>query len=221
MAHKTARPDAGTDERRDVVEAVEIRAKDDGAATISGYAAVFHKETVIGGMWGFREQIAPGAFDAAIKDDDVRALFNHDPNQLLGRTTNDTLKLSTDKKGLRYDVALPDTAVARDVRTLIQRGDVTGSSFGFTVTEDDWDESEVKKGKLPLRTIRSVSLYDVSPVTYPAYPQTSVTARSKAQAVTEQAKTQAQAEAEAQKARDVQAREAVRAAITQAKAWRA
>ncbi len=215
---KEMRPEAGTDERRGVVEAVEMRAKEDGAATISGYAAMFNKETVIGGMWGFREQIAPGAFDSALKEDDVRALFNHDPNQLLGRTTNDTLKLSVDKKGLRYHVELPDTAVARDVRTLIQRGDVTGSSFGFTVTDDSWDESDVKKGKLPLRTIRSVSLFDVSPVTYPAYPQTSVTARSKAQAVAEQAQGAAAA-AEAAKTPDIKAREAARAQLTEAKAW--
>lgn len=216
---KGVRPDTGTDERRTVTDAVEMRAKDDGAATISGYAAVFNKETLIGGSsWGFREQIAPGAFDIAIEDDDVRALFNHDPNQLLGRTTNHTLKLSVDKKGLRYDVELPDTAVARDVRTLIQRGDVTGSSFGFTVEEDDWDESEMKKGKLPLRTIRKASLFDVSPVTYPAYTQTSVTARSKAEAAAEAEKVRA-AKTEADKTPDLKAVEAMDALLAERNAW--
>jgi HK97 family phage prohead protease len=139
-------------------------------------------------MFGFREQIAPGAFNDAIKDDDVRALFNHDPNILLGRTASGTLQLTTDKRGLKYSVDLPDTAAARDVRELIRRGDVSGSSFGFMVDEDEWDERDVKNGKLPLRTILKASLFDVSPVTYPAYPQTSVSARSRAQAIGQTAK---------------------------------
>jgi len=176
-------PDA--EERRVMTDRITYR-ETDGGATISGYAAVFNSETTIGGgFFGFREIIAPGAFTDAIPRDDVRALFNHDPNMLLGRTVSGTLTLSQDKRGLKYAVDLPDTAAARDVRTLIKRGDVSGSSFGFIVTEDDWDESEVKAGKLPLRTIRSVELYDVSPVTYPAYPKTSVSARSRAQAAIE------------------------------------
>src|SRR5687768_5826990 len=97
------------EERRGIAGTVEFREADD-KSTIGGYAAVFNQETVIGGgMWGFREQIAPGAFDTAIENDDVRALFNHDPNYVLGRTVSGTLKLSADKKGLRYDVDLPDT----------------------------------------------------------------------------------------------------------------
>jgi uncharacterized protein len=184
MAHET-KPTvtvAEKEERRAHREKIELRT-DDAGASISGYAAVFNQETIIGSsMWGFREQIALGAFDDAIKTDDVRALFNHDPNILLGRTESGTLRLKTDKKGLRYEVDLPDTAQAKDVRTLIQRGDVSGSSFGFVVEEDEWDEKEVKKGKLPLRTIKKASLFDVSPVTYPAYPQTSVSARDRAQA---------------------------------------
>lgn len=214
---------AEREERRAVKGKIELRAHDAGA-TISGYAAVFNKETIIGGgTWGFREQLAPGAFDTAIKDDDVRALFNHDPNYLLGRTESGTLRLSVDKKGLKYDVDLPDTAQARDVRTLIQRGDVSGSSFGFTVDEDDWDETEVKKGKLPLRTIRKVSLWDVSPVTYPAYPQTSVSARSKAEASaeTEKARSKAQqAQAKAEEDAAAVARlVAAKDALAQAQAW--
>lgn len=170
------------EERRSVRGAIEFR-EDGDAAAISGYAAVFDKETVIGGgSWGFREVIAPTAFDEAIERDDVRALFNHNPDILLGRTKSGTLRLDVDKKGLKYDVDLPDTAAAKDVRTLIKRGDVSGSSFAFRVDEDEWDESDAKKGKLPLRRILRAELFDVSPVTYPAYPQTSVSARSKAQA---------------------------------------
>lgn len=162
---------------------VEVR-QDDGTNTIVGIASVFNQETVIGGdMFGFREQIAPGAFDGALdRPDDVRALFNHDPNQLLGRNTSGTLRLKTTKEGLRYEVDLPDTTPGRDVLAYIKRGDVNGSSFGFRVLDDEWDDSEVRTGKLPLRTITEVELWDVSPVTYPAYKQTSVSARAESRA---------------------------------------
>jgi hypothetical protein len=167
-------------ERRGLTEPVEWRA--DAGGTITGYAALYHVETVIAGY--FREQIAPGAFAAALDgEDDVRALFNHDSNLVLGRTKSGTLALSETTKGLRYAIVLnEDDPEALSVRAKIKRGDVSGSSFGFVVLEDDWDESEVKRGKLPLRTIRSVELFDVSPVTFPAYPQTSVSARSRGEA---------------------------------------
>lgn len=212
---------AEREERRALREPIEFREADGGGATISGYAAVFNKETVIGGsMWGFREQIAPHAFDDAITRDDVRALFNHDPNMLLGRSVNGTLRLSVDKKGLKYEVDLPDTTVARDVRELIKRGDVSGSSFAFHVDEDgsEWDDSEMKKGKLPLRTITKAELFDVSPVTYPAYPQTSVSARSKAEAAVEAEKTRA-TQAEAAKTPDMKALDEMVARLAERKAW--
>lgn len=209
----------GDRERRTLsAEPLELRS-DDATATIAGYAAVFNQETIIGGgSWGFREQIHPDAFDEAVKTDDVRALFNHDPNYLLGRTENGTLRLRVDKKGLRYEVDLPDTAQARDVKTLIARGDVSGSSFGFTVEADEWDEREVKQGKLPLRTITKASLYDVSPVTYPAYPQTSVSARGKAEAAAEAEKVRTE-QAEAAKTPAQQAIDALNARLAERKAW--
>lgn len=180
------RTNDGEQERRAVQEAIEFREGDNNSATISGYAAVFNQETVIGaGMFGFREQIAQGAFDEAIKQDDVRALFNHDPNILLGRTASGTLTLASDKRGLKYTVDLPDTVAARDVRELVRRGDVSGSSFGFIVQEDKWKDPPANSRELPLRTILKASLFDVSPVTYPAYPQTSVSARSQAKAIAE------------------------------------
>lgn len=215
---------AEREERRAMREPLEFR-EADGKTTIAGYAAVFNRETVIGGgTWGFREQIAPGAFDEALGRDDVRALFNHNPDILLGRTASGTLRLSVDKKGLRYEVDLPDTAQARDVRTLIQRGDVSGSSFAFRVEDEgaQWDETEVKKGKLPLRTITRAELFDVSPVTYPAYPQTSVSARSKACEAVETAKVEAERR-EAAKPADQKAREAELAELdrqlAERKAW--
>ena len=160
-------------ERRTIAEPVEYR-KDADKPGLSGYAAVCGSATEIAGL--FREQIARGAFKDAVGRDDVRALFNHDANFVLGRSTSGTLRLIEDDKGLRYDVDAPDTTWARDLMVSVQRGDINQSSFAFEVTEEEWDYS--KRGEMPLRTIKSVRLYDVSPVTYPAYGTTSVSARS-------------------------------------------
>jgi HK97 family phage prohead protease len=160
-------------ERRTISSPVELRS-DDETRGMSGYAAVFGSATEIAGL--FREQIAPGAFAEAVKRDDVRALFNHDANFVLGRSTSGTLRLIEDDKGLRYDVDVPDTTWARDLMVSVKRGDVSQSSFAFEVTEEEWDYG--KRGEMPMRTIKSVRLYDVSPVTYPAYSATSVSARS-------------------------------------------
>lgn len=152
---------------------LEARAAEEGKPRkIGGYASMFNSPTDIGGY--FREQVAPGAFSAAIGRDDVRALFNHDPNYVLGRTTNKTLSLSEDSKGLLWEATPPDTQWARDLVASIDRGDVSQCSFGFRVTKETWDET----GEVPLRTILEVELYDVSPVTYPAYEDTSVSLRS-------------------------------------------
>jgi HK97 family phage prohead protease len=160
-------------ERRTIAYPVEIRAGAD-RPNLSGYAAVFGEITEIAGL--FKEQIAPGAFAEAVTRDDVRSLFNHDSNYVLGRTTAGTLRLVEDDKGLRYDVDPPDTTWARDLMVSVQRGDVSQSSFAFEVTEESWDYGQ--KGDMPIRTISNVRLYDVSPVTYPAYASTSVSARS-------------------------------------------
>lgn len=207
-------------ERRVFLATVEMRAKAEGETpTISGYAAMFNEETVIGG-W-FREVIAPGAFTEAVRGDDVRALFNHDSNIVLGRTKSGTLRLTEDTKGLFYDVTPPNTQAANDVRELIMRGDVSGSSFGFTVEEENWDETPVKRGLLPLRTITKASLFDVSPVTFPAYEATSVSARSKEQAQSlTSAEAARMAALEAAKPQTVKDRESLRAALETAKAWR-
>ena len=150
------------------------------SASIFGHAAVFNKETTIDlSVFAFRERIAPGAFTKNIRQDDVRALFNHDPNYVLGRNRNNTLTLAEDSIGLRYEARPPKTTAAQDVRQLLIGGYVTGSSFAFSDPEDEWDESEMKKGKLPLRTIRTFGkLIDVSPVTFPAYPSADSQARS-------------------------------------------
>jgi len=169
-------------EQRAVNEAPAMLRRDDDAAVrpqLAGYAAVFGQETVIRTAFGdFREVIEPGAFTASLASD-VRAVINHDPNLLLGRTTSGTLRLSEDTHGLRYEVDPPDTSYADDLLVSVQRGDITQSSFAFSIPEDGqvWDKP-TRRGDLPLRRIRKVELYDVSPVTYPAYSQTSVSARA-------------------------------------------
>ena len=142
-----------------------------------GYAAVYNSPAVIAGL--FREQIAPGAFHDAIVRDDVVALFNHSPNYPLGRTSARTLRLSSDSHGLRYEVDLIDAEWTRALAASIARGDVKGSSFAFEVQAEVWDHSG--RG-LPMRTLTKLSLIDVSPVTFPAYASTSVSARARAQA---------------------------------------
>ena len=180
-------------ERRIVNNTLELRGKAGEAKTLVGYAAVFNREATIAGF--FREQIAPGAFDAAIREDDVRALFNHAPNYVLGRTTSGTLTLSQDDDGLRYEADPPDTQWARDLMVTVGRGDVNQSSFGFQVVREEWTNPE-NRAELPLRTILEARLFDVSPVTYPAYEETSAEARSHAEALRSAEQTLAKASAD-------------------------
>jgi len=148
----------------------EMRLDQDGK--IEGYAAVF-------GEWSqplgfFKERIQPGAFKKTIKEADIRALFNHDANQVLGRNTAGTLELSEDKHGLEFRVTPPATQWANDLQVSMKRGDIDQASFGFEAINDDWDH----KSEPMERELIEVRLFDVSVVTYPAYTQTKVTARS-------------------------------------------
>jgi HK97 family phage prohead protease len=146
---------------------------------ITGYAAMFDKWSPDYG--GFREIIRPGAFKdtLASSKSDVRGLFNHDPNNVLGRQKSETMTLEEDAKGLRFDIpAVGDTQVARDVVTMIRRGDVTGASFSFTVRKngDTWEYDDSGTGTVK-RELLSVDLFDVGPVTFPFYPQTKTAIR--------------------------------------------
>lgn len=142
---------------------------------LTGHAAVFNQlSEELGWLYSFREKIAPGAF-ADVLTDDVRALFNHDENLILGRTTNGTLRLSEDEVGLYVEIDPPDTQLGRDLLLSIRRGDVNQMSFAFTIKSETWENVEDHN---VIRTINKVErLYDVSPVTYPAYPQTDISAR--------------------------------------------
>lgn len=145
----------------------------DGAQRdIGGYAAVFNSPTVICGY--FQERVAPGAFAGAIKSCDVRALFNHDANYVIGRNTAKTLVLTEDDRGLSWRATPPKTTWASDLAVSIDRGDISGCSFSFVPTIEEWDYS----GEMPMRTIIECDLYDVSAVTYPAYDDTSVALRT-------------------------------------------
>ena len=148
------------------VQDLELR-MDGDKQTVVGYGAVFN--SMSNDLGGFREYISPEAFEGRM-DDDVRFLFNHDANYVLARTTNGTLRMSVDEKGLRYEADMPNTSTARDLVELLKNGTVNQSSFAFIVEDDSW---EVKDG-INIRTINKVSrLYDLSSVVYPAYSEAS------------------------------------------------
>lgn len=162
-------------ERRHVTVDMKVEKRADEKPRIRGHAAMFN--ILSQDLGGFREQIVPGAFAEAIKTDDVRALWNHNPDHILGRNTAGTLLLSEDERGLAIEIIPPDTQLARDLMTSIERGDVSQMSFAFSIRGNDgqsWGKDEIGK----VRTLRSVRLYDVSPVTYPAYEQTDVAIRA-------------------------------------------
>jgi HK97 family phage prohead protease len=165
----------GLERRWVTFEEADVRLAGDGTPKLIGYGAVFDSPTNIG--W-FEEQVARGAFSETILQDDIRGLFNHDPNMILGRNKakpTPTMRIFEDSKGLRYEIDVADTQVGRDTLTSVRRGDVSGCSFSFQTIKDEWDRSNPDH---PKRTLRKVRLFDVGPVTFPAYPDTSVAARS-------------------------------------------
>jgi HK97 family phage prohead protease len=175
-----------------------IESRADGRSSIIGYAAVYNRLSL--DLGGFREEIMPGAFDRILNrqrgKQDVVALFNHDSNIVLGRTSSGTLELSSDDKGLRYVVTPPMSRA--DVMELIQRRDVRGSSFAFTVGKDGEAFRTGEDGGA-VRQIREVSgLYDVGPVLVPAYPATSATVAMRSYEAWLASQTQAEPEAAAE-----------------------
>ncbi|HET9087146.1 MAG TPA: HK97 family phage prohead protease [Acidobacteriaceae bacterium] len=140
---------------------------------IRGVASVYNSESV--DLGGFTEIIQRGAFkDDLAANTDVVALFNHDINALLGRTSSGTLTLSDEADGLHYSINPADTQLTRDLMVLMDRGDITGSSFSFYCLEDTVEERDGKT----VRTVTKAQLVDVSPVVMPAYPASSVAVRS-------------------------------------------
>lgn len=169
---------------------ITLEQRSDGALPkIRGYASVFYREgdpatefEIFPAEYGFPrvvERIMPTAFDRALREDDVRALFNHDAAAVLGRTGQaGTLRLWVDEIGLGYEIDPPDTQLARDLLQSLKRGDISGSSFAFlprgTTTRD------VREGDTTAVYLErtDVKLFDVGPVTYPAYGGASAYARN-------------------------------------------
>lgn len=162
-------------ERRYTRVTVEVRAKDGDKRSIGGYAAVFN--SLSRNLGGFVEIVDPGAFNKSRGDGwpDVIARYNHDDNMLLGTTAAGTLRCSIDNYGLLYDVDPPQSR--QDIYELVQRGDVTKSSFAFRVMPEG-DEWGLTDQGFPQRRLLHVQLADVAPVNQPAYPDASVGLRS-------------------------------------------
>ena len=180
MGTKFDPTESKTDDTERRTHTVEMRVKDAAygkkTPTIEGYAANFN--SLSEDLGGFREMLMPGCFKNAISTSDVRALFNHDPNLILGRNTSGTCRLVEDEKGLRFEVDPPETSYASDLQVSMRRGDINQCSFGFKVAEegDTWAKDSAG---MWIRSIFNVErLFDVSPVTYPAYASTSCAVRS-------------------------------------------
>ncbi len=162
--------------------ALKVETRADGTTHLTGYAAVFYDgtpETQFSLWSGCVERIMPGAFNEALGRDDVRCLFNHEPCKIFGRTVSSTLTLAVDKVGLFYDCTLSESsAEAKSLADSINRGDVSGSSFGFSCYDgfgrSSWLTDKTADGVvIDVRSVESVTLYDVGPATFPAYVGTS------------------------------------------------
>jgi hypothetical protein len=163
----------GTRERRVLTKGSEVRIRPDGR--LEGYAIVFGARS--DDLGGFVEVVERGAVDF---DPDLVSTFNHRPELLLGRRSANTLAVEVDRKGVRYEVELPDTSAGRDVRELVRRGDVRGSSFTFDVLEGGQRWS--RAAEVDLRALTRIRVYELGPVTMPAYPDTTAAVRELARA---------------------------------------
>lgn len=163
-------------ERRTIpFDVAELRIEKRGESSVLvGLTAPFGKMSL--DLGGFQERINPGAFAGALNRSDAAALFNHNPDNLLGRQSSGTLRLKETDAGLTYEVDLPDTEIARMVTQGVARKDIKGNSFAFTIASDTWEE---RSDGSWLRTVNEIKeLYDVGPVVNPAYPDTAVAMRS-------------------------------------------
>lgn len=157
----------------------ELRVVDQGGKKVmQGYSAVYDAWSETLGGW-FREIIRPGAFANALTRSDPRCLFNHDANLILGRMKPGTLRVTEDSRGLRMECDLPKTTVAADVEESIRRGDIDGQSFSFTTKKDRWTFYNDPSKPADRELLEIDELFDVGPVVYPAYPDTTVGLRSR------------------------------------------
>ncbi|PHD85485.1 HK97 family phage prohead protease [Bacillus toyonensis] len=165
-----------TEKRELLSSEIEIREVEGGLRTITGYAVKWEMKSVTMGYWRrFKEQFKRGAFTNSLTQDDQLALWSHDYSQVLGRTKNGTLRLFEDEIGLRFELDLADTTLGDDTYKTIKRGDVDGVSFGFQMVKEEWDESDPDN---VVRSVTKAKLIEISPVAFPAYPDSQVSARS-------------------------------------------
>ena len=157
-------------EIRTATQAIEPRGTS-SKRKLCGHAAVFDSPALIAGL--FTEKIQRGAFAESLARNDVLCLFNHGHDALLGRTKARTLRLREDDRGLLAEVDAPDTTLGRDLVTLIERGDLTGWSFGFNVLDESWDDRD----EMPLRVLKQIDLHEVSVCISPAYEATDLAVR--------------------------------------------
>lgn len=176
MEHRKQPVINGTIERRYVSDGMEFRAAENGnGGTLRGYALRFGSVYEMGDNW--TEEVSRDAFKNADMAD-VRVLLNHDPNQILGRTSAGTARIGLDDHGLWYEVQLPDSPNGQNARVAVQRGDISQSSWGFLLN-DNGDQWEKRDGGRYHRTLTDVRVvYDTSPVTFPANPDTTIAKRS-------------------------------------------
>lgn len=159
---------------------VRVERAEEQPAAIVGYGAVFFREDDRGTeyeiMDNVAERIAPTAFNRAIEEShDVVGLFNHNADNVLGRTSSGTMSLAVDERGLKYRIdAVDATDIGQRVLQMLERGDVRGSSFAFIPTAHEW----IDEGHRHVRQINDLKLIDTGPVTYPAYQATTAGARA-------------------------------------------
>lgn len=156
---------------------VELR-KEGGKTFLTGRVVSYNELSNV--IFGFREKIIPGAFTESIgpEGDDARALAHHSSDSVLGRVSAGTLKLDDRSDGLYFEIEMPDTTYARDLIVSIERGDITGMSFGFRTVDDKWDFDD--ETGVEIRTVIEAKLREISPVAWPAYPQTIIDTESRA-----------------------------------------
>jgi uncharacterized protein len=165
-----------TEQRELVTDGLEVRESEEGTRTISGYAVKWEMKSHTMGFWRrFKEQFKRGSFNESLTQDDQRALWSHNTSQVLGRTKNGTLRLFEDEVGLRFELDLPNTSLGNDAYETIKRGDVDGVSFGFQMQKEEWDEADPDN---VIRSVTKAKLLEISPVAFPAYPDSQVSARS-------------------------------------------
>ena len=178
---KTKKQTPQTKEIRALPMNLEVRETDEGETrTITGSIKYGEESEEMRDYWGdtFVEEIAEGAFDESLKVRDVVGLWSHDTSQVLGNTKSGTLRITNDKKELRFELDIPATSVGNDAWELIKRGDVDGVSFGMRVTKNKWSSEEREGKKVYKRSILNAELYEISPVAFPAYPANEVNVRS-------------------------------------------